>query len=111
MHPNSSRTQSNPQSVTNAQIEQLLAMREAQKGLKDRLKLMDDAIDTAETALIAQISNGADLSKCGFDVRIQETERRYPAWKEYFIEKLGKGAADAILVATEPTVHRRVVIK
>jgi hypothetical protein len=88
-----------------------MAMRETQRALKDRLELMDRSIKDAETNLIAQIEAGADITQCGYDVSVQAVERRYPTWKEHFIESLGKDAADAVLEATKPTVYKRVVIK
>jgi hypothetical protein len=44
-------------------------------------------------------------------VRIQENVRRYPAWKEHFLSRLGKAEADTILEATTPTVHKKLVIE
>lgn len=111
MHPNHSSTQKSPQTITNNQLEQLLAMRETQKGLRDRLKLMDDAINEAEAQLIDQMNLGANLTECGYTLSVQETVRRYPAWKEHFLWRLGKTEADAVLESTPATVHRKLVIK
>ena len=97
--------------ITNAQVEQLLAMRDAQKGLKERLRLMEESVDKIEKDLIAAVASGADLSQCGYEVSLQTVERRYPAWKEHFISKLGKEAADAVMNSTAPTTFQRVVIK
>ncbi len=97
--------------VTNLEIEQLIAMRETQKSLKDRLALMDQSIDQLSEKLIGLVDSGADLSQCGYHVSIQTSERRYPAWKEHFISRLGKADADDILEATTPVIHRKLVIK
>lgn len=110
MHPNTSLSQSNTQSITSAQIEQLLAMRETQKGLKERLKLMDEAVEKAEETIIDMVCKGADTFACGFEVRIQELERRYPAWKEHFISRLGKAEADSVMENTAPVMHRKLVV-
>lgn len=97
--------------LSQADVEKLLALKETQKALKERLEVMDQAIRESEESILAQITRGADATHCGYAVSVQTIERRYPAWKEHFIEKLGKSAADAVLIATEPTVYRRVVIK
>lgn len=93
------------------EIEKLLAMRETQKGLKERLALMEEAISQAEDLILSSIDAGADLSRLGYTVEVQESSRRYPAWKEHFISRLGKDAADAVLEGTKPTVFRKLVIK
>lgn len=92
-------------------IEKLLAMRETQKSLKQRLALIEEAISQAECLIISSIDAGADLSRCGYSVEIQESSWHYPAWKEHFISRLGKEAADAVLDCTAPTVHRLLVIR
>lgn len=111
MHPNTSLKQAVPHSINNSQIEQLLAMRETQKGLKERLNLMAEAVEKAENVLIDQVIAGADLSACGFEVCVQEIVRRYPAWKEHFIGKLGKSEADVVMENTTPVIHRKLVVK
>ena len=89
MNPNSLKKSKAPQ-INQTSIESILAMRETQRALKDRLKVMDDALDKAEANLIRAIDAGTDLSSCGYAIQIQESIRRYPAWKEHFISRLGK---------------------
>lgn len=113
MHPNQSSLRKSPQTnaIANSQLEHLLAMREAQKGLRHRLKLMDDAIEKAESEIMEQLDCGVDLSACGYELSIQETVRRYPAWKEHFISRMGKEVADSVMENTAPVLHRKLVVK
>lgn len=97
--------------ITTAEVESLLAMRETQNTLRDRLAVMDEAIKKSETALLGQIESGADLSGCRYSVNVEEFTRRYPAWKEHFISRLGKSEADAVMDSTAPVILRKLVIK
>jgi hypothetical protein len=97
--------------VTPNQIEQLIAMRETQRSLKERLTLMDDAIHTAQEAILGALDAGADLSYCPYSLSIQVQERRYPKWRDEFVSRLGKTEADQILANTTATVYRKLVIK
>lgn len=102
--------QSKP-TVEKIQIEKILAMRESQKALRDRLALIEQAISDAEKEVIGLVEAGADLSQAGYAISVSSSERRYPAWKEHFIEFAGKQKADQILEETEPTLYRRLVVK
>jgi hypothetical protein len=44
-------------------------------------------------------------------VTIRDIARRFPAWKEHFIELAGKSAADQVLEGTEAKVYRNLVVK
>jgi len=110
MNPNRLKKSQAPQ-INQTSIESILAMRETQRALKDRLRVMDDALDKAESTLIDAIDNGVDLSSIGYNVEVQENTRRYPAWKEHFISRLGKSEADAVMASTPETFHRKLVIK
>ncbi len=96
--------------VTNIEIEQLLALKETQKELNRRLELIEQSVQSTEDTIISKIDSGADLSSCGFGIEVKEVERRYPAWKEHFIELAGKDTADRILAETEPKVYRNLRI-
>jgi hypothetical protein len=111
MNPNRLQKPNRAPQITQAAVESILAMRETQRALKDRMELMDRSIKDAEAGLIAQIEAGADVNQCGYAVSIQAVERHYPAWKEHFISKLGKAAADAVMDDTAPVVYQRLVIK
>ncbi len=96
--------------VTNTEIEQLLALRETQKELKRRLELIDQSVDSTEQAIISKLDSGANISACGFGLEVKQVERRYPAWKEHFIDLAGKEAADRVLAETDPKVYRNLKI-
>jgi hypothetical protein len=94
-----------------AEVQKLIAMRETQKALKSRLELMDQAVKESEAVIIAAVDAGAAIEGLGVDLRIEEVSRRYPAWKEHFISRMGKAVADEVLEHTAPVTYRRVVIK
>jgi hypothetical protein len=112
MNPNAALKKSPPAPILHQiEVEKVLALRETHKALKDRLELMDKALREAEGDVLAKLDAGADLAHCGYAVSVQVVERRYPAWKEEFIARLGKAHAGEVLESTEPTVYRKVVVK
>lgn len=112
MHPISSLKKApRKPSIAPSEVDKILAMRETQKALKDRLAFMEEAVKRAEAELIAAIDSGADTSLLGCQVSVESIERRYPAWKEHFISRLGKAETDAVMESTAPTMHRKLVIK
>lgn len=93
-------------------IEQLLAMRDAQRALKDRLGRLETSLEAIEGTLIALIEGGgADLSAIPYAVEVKRIERRYPHWKQIYIEIAGSKAAADILEQTSPTVSKTLLIK
>ncbi len=96
--------------VEGANIERLLALRETYQALKKRLDAMEATVDELETDLIAQVEAGVDFSIFGYEVKVQESTRRYPAWKEHFLARVGKAEADAILESTTQTILKKLVI-
>lgn len=99
------------QTVTSVQVERLLATRETYQALKKRLDAMAETLNELETEIIAQIEEGMDFSRLGYHVRVQETVRRYPAWKEHFLSYVGKAEADAVLEATPPIIHKKLIVE
>ncbi len=97
--------------VEKVQIEKILAMRETQKALRERLALIEKAIGDAEGEVIGLVESGADTTQAGYAVSVSVSERRYPSWKEHFISLMGKEKADQILEQTTPTIYRRLVVK
>ncbi len=91
-------------------VEWLLALRESYQALKKRLDAMEETVDELESGIIAQVESGLDFSIFGYEIKVQESTRRYPAWKEHFIERLGKSEADSVLAATKPTILKKLVI-
>ena len=99
------------QTINSVQVERLLATRETYRALKKRLDAMAETVDELESEIITQVEGGMDFSATGYNVRIQESIRRYPAWKEHFLSRLGKAEADAVLEATAPTIHKKLAIE
>lgn len=98
-------------SISAVEIERLRAMRETYQALKKRLDTVTKTVDELESQVISQVEAGTDFSAMGYLVRIQETIRRYPAWKEHFLSRVGKAEADAILEATPPTIDKKLIIE
>lgn len=109
MHPTSALNR--VEVLRTSQVENLLAMKETQKALRDRLAIMDQAIEKQESEIVGMLERGCDASRCGYLIAIDEVSRRYPKWKEEFISRMGKPAADAVLAATPATVSKRLVVK
>lgn len=97
--------------ITLAEIESIVAMRETLKSDKERLEILQDIIKIHEQEIIRKLDQGAYVSSCEYVVSVRETEKRFPAWKEYFIENCGKALADENLDDTEETVYRDLLIK
>jgi hypothetical protein len=97
--------------VNQAEIENILAMRETAKSIKQRLEVLQETIKSQEQEVISKLDQGANVSPGEHVLSIRETEKRFPAWKEHFIEACGKTAADEILEGTEAMVYRDLLIK
>lgn len=98
------------QSITDQEIEHILALRDSQDSFKRRLDLIDKALNRAESQVMDKLIQDASLKQCSFALGIEEAERRFPAWKEHFIEYAGKDAADRVLADTKPKIYRRLKI-
>ena len=97
--------------LSQSEVDQYLSLKETQDALKKRLTLIEDALTAVETSIIEQIEGGIDTSRCGYLVSVKTVERRYPAWKEHFINHIGKAVADKILEQTEPKIYRNLLVK
>lgn len=97
-------------SIESGKIEEFLSLKASQQALKERLQQVEAALGTAESEIMHAIDAGAD-SPIGYDLAITETARRYPAWKQHFIDHVGKAEADIVLQETAPTITRRLVVK
>ena len=91
------------------QIENLLAMRESLDSLKKRYQLLEDSVKATEQEIIEQIEQGAEIAG-RYVLQIRATERRFPSWKNYFVEVAGCEAAERILLNTIPTVYKNLII-
>lgn len=97
--------------ISNQDIEMLLSQREAEKRLKHLLERVQESLREIEDDLVARLDRGADVSGCTYALRIRESARRFPAWKEHFINLAGKDAADQVLEQTEPKMFRNLVVE
>lgn len=91
-------------------VEELIALKETKDALIARIEKLDELLANAERSLISLIDQGADASQAGYTLSVRTTERRYPAWKEHFIQHLGQEAARNVLENTEPRVYRSLVV-
>lgn len=110
MHPTNTLAKATPSTTAFINLEKILAMREAAKMLKERLATVENSLDQAEQEIMEAVDAGADFSALGYEVAIQESSRRYPKWKEEFLSRLGKSAADAVTESTPATIYRKLVI-
>lgn len=98
--------------ITVQELERLSTLKSQYRELKEQLDLLEASVREVECAVLAKLNAGATVPS-GFEVTVKRTERRYPAWKEFFIKhvKNGKQVADRILARTKPTVSRTVLVK
>ena len=97
--------------ITLAEIECIVAMRETAKSNKERLEILQDIIKIHEQEIIRKLDQGAYVSSCEYIVSVRETEKRFPARKQDFIDNCGKALADENLDDPEETLCRDLLIK
>lgn len=97
--------------ITAAEVNEYLALKESIQALKRRTELLTKSLGHSEANMIAKIDSAADASACGYTLGVRESEKRFPAWKEHFIAKCGKTAADRILETTDAKLYRDLVVK
>jgi hypothetical protein len=96
--------------ITDIEIQQIKAKKDARLKLKRRLAEVEQDLKGQEQYLIELLDNGAEVIS-EREIKIKNTERRYPSWKEHFISLCGKDLADEVLESTEPKIHRELIIK
>jgi hypothetical protein len=97
--------------ITTAELNEYLTLKESVSALKARLEILTESLGECKEAIISKLDFGAGHSVQGFLISIRENEKRFPAWKEYFIEACGKETADEILRNTEAKIYRDLVLK
>lgn len=97
--------------VDSLQLDQIVALRRDKAALKERLARIEAQLDDIETQVIDLVQDGADYSSTGYQLEIQETARRYPAWRDVVVERLGKATADEVLANTAAKITYKLVIK
>jgi hypothetical protein len=90
-------------------IKAILSLREKTSALKVELKTLEGILENRESDLLNQHERGLK-TPIGFEIVKKEVERRYPKWKEHFINIAGSSAADQVLADTTPTVSTYLVI-
>ncbi len=99
------------QLVTSIEVNEYLALKESIAALKRRIETLTESQNKLEATIVKKLDFGADTSSCGFHLSVSQTERRFPAWKEHFIESCGKEKADRVLESTEAKIYKNLVIK
>lgn len=107
MNPNAIKKQI----ISLTEVNEYLALKESIQALKRRIELLTEGLDQSEKNIIAKLDLGANSFNCGLELTIRESQKRFPAWKEHFLAKCGKEAADEILSNTEPKIYRDLIIK
>jgi hypothetical protein len=97
--------------VSDYEAQAILAKRESLRRIRGYVDRLEESLKAAEQDIIAKLDQGADRSGCAYGLRVKETLRRYPAWKEHFIAAVGKEAADRVLEGTEPKSYRNLIIE
>lgn len=96
--------------ITDAEIRNVLSLRQVASFRKKQLELVEDALNQAEQEVMARLEAGAKVdSDC--EVLIKSTERRNVSWKNVAIETLGAEAVDQILESTDPTISYKLLIR
>lgn len=95
--------------VTDLDVTKLLNLRDSKSFLKKRLEQIDVDLSTAEEELITRIEAGARIES-HYPVSIKTSERRYPSWKDAFINVVGETEAKKITDSTEPTISKSIII-
>lgn len=97
--------------ISAIEVNEYLAIKESIAALKRRIEILTESLNKSEQNLIAKIDLGANIGSCGFLLSVRETEKRFPAWKEHYIEACGKEKADRILASTEAKLYRDLIVK
>lgn len=98
-------------SVSDAEVAELVAMRETYDALKRRMELLEPHLESKEAAIIAKVEAGADTSRCRYDLEVKTSTRTFPAWKEEFISRLGKDEANVVVLNTPQKIYKKLSIR
>lgn len=90
-------------------VENVLALRKTREDLQRRLDAIEAALSKSESQLIGLIESG--ITTDAYSLGVAVTMKRFPAWKEAFIQRCGKAAADAVTESTPAREYKKLVIK
>lgn len=96
--------------ITIQEVQSLQSLRSRQQELRHELDLVDASVTEVEHSVLAKLDQGA-TPPTGFDLVVKTFQRRYPAWKEWFIRFNGKAKADRILAKTPASISKTVLIR
>lgn len=99
-----------PARITVDSLIRLDTLSDMEKALERRLEAIKIDRKALEEQLVAQVEAGAEIPT-GFNAEVRASQRRYPHWREIFIERHGVAEAEALLTATPPTITKRLIIK
>lgn len=88
----------------------LESLREQKKALQNRLEATDVDLKYLELSLIQALEAGSTNPQ-GFSLEVKETLRRYPRWRDLWVQEFGLASAEKALDETEPTITQNLVIK
>jgi hypothetical protein len=97
--------------ITNLDVKKLITLKEELKSLDTRVEILKETIKDRELLFAKALRRGFDSSRLKWDLTIQTIQKRYPAWKEHFINAMGKTMADKILKKTKPISYTHIKIQ
>jgi hypothetical protein len=96
--------------VTADELLRLTTLYESEDALERRLEAIKMDRKSLETSVIERLEFGSSTPR-GFQADIRTIERRYPHWRELFIERHGVAEAEKILGETIPSISKRLIVK
>lgn len=96
--------------VTNNEVLNLIAQREALESLKARMDRLYESVAAIEKSIISKMEDGAYIDS-EHSLHIKEIVRRYPSWKNHYAAVCGAEAVDRVLAETVPTITKSLVVK
>ncbi len=96
--------------VTNNEVLNLIAQREALESLKARMERLSESVKAIEASMIAKIEDGAFVDS-EHSLLVKEFVRRYPHWKSHYASLAGAEAAERVLAETTPTITKSLVVR
>lgn len=97
--------------IEEAEVQVIVKWRDEVKAFEDNAAALKDQLSIKEKKLFDDLKRGGLTDHLPFIVTAKTLERRYPAWKNWFVKHMGEAAAAKILAKTEPTQYPVVVIK
>lgn len=96
--------------ITNNEVLNLLAQREALDSLKARMARLSESVQAIEASMITRIEDRAFVDS-EHSLLVKEVARRYPHWKSHFAALAGAEATERVLADTAPTITKSLVVK